>query len=104
MNVHAKFLHVDELKGVLLPVLRDQLETYGFLTLDVKEDETSEGLPVVRVVADVEKTVPAAEIFATLDAAHAVLRSHGDDRIVFLSAQSASVGGEIAENGEEDLD
>lgn len=101
MNVHAKFLRSEELKRVVVPVMHRELEPYGFQALDIREDETSDGQPVLRLVATVDRLVPARHFLRVLDEALKALRLEGEDRLVFLTTQPLKAG-EI-ENGEEDI-
>ena len=101
MNVHAKFLRSEELKRVAVPVMQRELERYGFHSLDIREDETSDGQPVIRLVATVDHPVPAKHFLKTLDETLKALRLEGEDRLVFLMIPA--VQAEEINTGEEDI-
>ena len=102
MNVHAKFLRTDQLRHLLSPVLSEGLMAYGFHSIDVREDETADGLPILRVIAHVARAVPAEKRISAMDAAHAALRSEGEERIIFLTTPSGPEAADPADDGDED--
>jgi hypothetical protein len=101
INVHAKFLTVDQIRDILTPVLQSDFGRFGYRGSEIKEDETFDGMPVVRVTVDVERPVPAPEWTMTLVRLHDLLRARNDERFVFLSAPGPS---EDTPPGDEDVD
>ncbi|MCW0001257.1 hypothetical protein OE766_23835 [Pararhizobium sp. YC-54] len=96
VNLRATYLSPEEIDKIVSPLLTKDFEAYGYKDKSIKEDETFDGEPIIRVRANVEKAVPADEMIATLSRIHDALRSENDERFVFLSApgpEAPVVGG-----------
>jgi hypothetical protein len=94
-------LSPDEIDKIVTPLLTDDFKAFGYKDKSIKEDETFDGEPVIRVKVDVAQPVPAKELVQTLARIHDALREQSDERFVFLSAP----GPEIASHGgDEDED
>ncbi|HMQ58820.1 MAG TPA: hypothetical protein PKE65_09755 [Rhizobiaceae bacterium] len=103
MKVHARFLTTDEARRVSLAPLREYFSRFGFTEATVSEDETYDGAPVFRIVANVEQTVPTETFVDALSAIHNALRKEGEERLVFLSTSlPSSRGASTAFESEED--
>lgn len=101
VNVHAKFLTLDQIREIVVPVLKSDFGKFGYRGSEIKEDETFDGMPVIRVTANVARPVPAPEWTITLLKLHDLLRAKDDERFVFLSAPGPS---EDVTTGDEDVD
>ncbi|MCA1969060.1 MAG: hypothetical protein LDL42_08000 [Rhizobium sp.] len=100
-NLRAVYLAPEEIDKIVTPLLTEAFKKYGFNRASIKEDETFDGEPIIRVRADVAEAVPAKELVNTLSRIHDALRAGSDERIVFLSAPGPTTA---ASAGDEDED
>ncbi|ATN32625.1 hypothetical protein ACO34A_02250 [Rhizobium sp. ACO-34A] len=100
-SLRAVYLAPEQIDKIVTPLLSDAFKDYGFNRASIKEDETFDGEPIIRVRADVKEAVPARELVKILGRIHDALRAGNDERIVFLSAPGPAV---VAPAGDEDED
>lgn len=86
VNLRAKYLYPKEIDAIVTPLLTEAFKPYGYKDKSIKEDETFDGDPIIRVTADVAEPVPAKELAQTLSRIHDALRARDEERFVFLSA------------------
>lgn len=86
MNIHARYLTIEEIKPLISNVLQREFEAFGYKGAQVSEDETFDGLQIIRVNADVERPVSAEVLISTGSNLQNALRDKRDERVVFLSA------------------
>ena len=101
-NLRAIYLAPEEIGRIVTPLLRRDFESYGLTDTLIKEDETFDGDPVIRVRAEVRSAVPAGKLVETLTRIHDALRAHNDERIVFLSAPGPDMSPQ--DDADEDMD
>ncbi|WP_207350346.1 hypothetical protein [Jiella sonneratiae] len=75
----------EEVKALLTSALADVLGEFGFKGATFDEEIDFDGEPIFRVVATVERRVPAASLMDAIAATNRALRRRGDDRFVILS-------------------
>ncbi|MDM9647042.1 hypothetical protein [Rhizobium sp. S163] len=102
-SLRARYLSPQEIDKIVTPLLSDDFKTFGYKDKSIKEDETYDGEPIIRVRADVEQPVPAKELVKTLSRIHDALRKLDDERFVFLSAPGPKISQSEGED-DEDLD
>jgi hypothetical protein len=90
-NLRAVYLQPDEIDAIVTPVLEQDFKRFGYRDKVIREDETFEGEPIIRVRADVEQPVPGEELVKTLTRLHAALEARNDERFVFLSAPGPEI-------------
>jgi hypothetical protein len=100
-SLRARYLSPEEIDEIVTPLLMDNFKSFGFADKSIKEEETYDGEPIIRVVADVSQPVPAKELVQTASRIHDALRKKDDERLVFLSAPGPVVA---TFAGEEDED
>lgn len=100
-SLRAVYLAPEEIDKIVTPLLSEAFKNYGFNKAYIKEDETFDGEPIIRVRAEVEEAVPARELVRILGRIHDALRAGSDERIVFLSAPGPATN---APAGDEDED
>jgi hypothetical protein len=71
-------------------LLQERFKDHAFQSIEVSEDETYDGAPVIRIAANVGDKVAAEEIYDALESLHSKLRARGDHRFVFLSTKIPS--------------
>ncbi|MBX3570395.1 MAG: hypothetical protein KF914_20200 [Rhizobiaceae bacterium] len=101
MNVHARYIDLEQARKLVLPVVEQHFAEMGFIDASMVESEDFEGGPIFRVDANVTQEVPASVMADTLADIHTSLRSKGDDRVVFLTAR---LPGDAAPNSDEDTE
>jgi hypothetical protein len=85
-NLRARYLYPKEIDAIVTPLLTEAFKDYGYKDKFIREDETFDGDPIIRVTADVAQPVPAEELAKTLSRIHDALRAKDEERFVFLSA------------------
>lgn len=85
-SLRAKYLYPQEIDDIVTPLLTEAFKPYGYKDKSIREDETFDGDPIIRVKADVDLPVPAEELARTLSRIHDALRAKEDERFVLLSA------------------
>lgn len=101
VNLHTMYLQTEEVREIALPILKKRFKAYGFQTAEVREDETLDGDPILRMVAHVESTVPARTLIDANNDIHVALRGKGDGRFVFLSTKKPNEDDNDADEDEE---
>lgn len=101
MNIHQRYLTVEEMKPLISNVLQQEFAAFGYKDARVREDETFDGMQIIRVNADVERPVSAEILIATGSTLQNVLRDKREERVVFLSAPGPASD---LDNNQEDED
>lgn len=102
INLRATYLSPEQIDKLVSPVLAEGLKDYGYEGKSIKEDETFDGDPIIRLRADVRQPVPVEEQVRMLSRIHDLLRTENDERIVFFSAPGPS-SQSSAEDEDEDM-
>ena len=100
-NLHAIYLKTQDIREIALPILKKRFKQYGFRDADVREEETFDGDPILRMVAHVEKQVPARILLDANEDIHVSLRTKGEERFVFLSTKRPGENEQEADEDEE---
>lgn len=100
-NLRARYLYPTEIDAIVTPLLTEAFKDYGYKDKSIKEDETFDGDPIIRVTVDVAKPVPAEQLVETLSRIHDLLREKDEERFVFLSAPGPAI---TSGTGDEDED
>ncbi|MGV0816840.1 hypothetical protein [Martelella sp. AMO21009] len=79
-------LSVEKIAAIAAPLLQSDLSAYGYKGETIREDETFDGEPIIRIMVHVETAVPVEKLNGTLKKVHDLLRQDNDERLVFLSA------------------
>jgi len=90
MNVHAKFLAVEEITELVQPVLADDLREYDVQNVFVAEEEAFDGDPMIRMIANVGEGVPPDVFAKVLNAVSAKRRTANEERLVLMSTSKNS--------------
>jgi hypothetical protein len=100
-NLRARYLYPKEIDAIVTPLLTEAFKDYGYKDKSIKEDETFDGDPIIRVTAEVAQPVPAEQLAKTLNRIHNALREKDEERFVFLSAPGPAI---LSGSGDEDED
>ncbi len=103
-SLRARYLYPDEIDAIVTPLLAEAFKPFGYKDRSIKEDETFDGDPIIRVTADVAQPVPAATLSKTQSRIHDALRAKDEERFVFLSAPGPNREVPDGDEDEEDLD
>jgi hypothetical protein len=90
MNIHQKYLTVDQIKDLIEPVLAEKLKAFEFKAVTISEEVAYDGDPMLRVLADVELGVPTKVLVDALNAVYEALRNENEDRLVLMSTSRHS--------------
>ncbi|MGV3551419.1 hypothetical protein [Rhizobium sp.] len=101
MNIHARYLRLQEIDDLVTPLLKRDFGPFGYRDRQISEEEDFDGMPIIRLRAEVEQAVPAKELVQTLGKIHDLLRSKDEERFVFLSAPGPNP---VLPDGDEDFD
>ena len=101
MNIHQKYLTVEQIKDLIEPVLAVKLKAFDFKAVTVSEEVAYDGDPMLRVLADVDVGVPTTVFVETLNAVYEALRNENEDRLVLMSTSRHSDSDVVAQ---EDVD
>lgn len=82
-----KYLSEGEVKSVADPILRKHLDDHGLAGSAIEEVEDFDGASIFRLVASVDRPVPAKILIETNEAMHSALPQKGEDRFVILSTE-----------------
>lgn len=104
MNIHARYLTVEEVRELASPELEHGFREYGLQSVDVAESKDYQGEPILTISAGTDRPVPADLLVNTLDAIHALLRSKHEERMVFLSTNRPGSSEVIGPSDEEELE
>ena len=100
-NLHIIYLKTEEVREIALPILMKRFETYGFQDAEIREEETFDGDPILRMVAHVKQQVPARTLIDANEDIHVSLREKGEERFVFLSTRRPAEAEQEADEDEE---
>jgi hypothetical protein len=82
---HSTVLDPTAVKQAALPLLKERLDAFGFSDADVVEEIDFDGVPILRMTAEVATKVPASDLIAVTADIHDAIRKKGDDRYIYLS-------------------
>jgi hypothetical protein len=83
-NIHLAPLGLEEVRAIANDVLNRQFRPFGFGAIALREEEDFDGEPILRVIAEVTKPVPARTLIDATTDIHDALRKQGDNRFVYL--------------------
>jgi hypothetical protein len=67
---------------------------YGYTSSEIREEETFDGTPVIRVIVNVRDVVPAEALSRATSGSHDLLQAQRDERFVFLSSRRPALASE----------
>lgn len=83
-HLHDELLSPDQVRDLVLPLVRRSLLDQGFRGLTIKEEVDFDGVDIIRVTAEVDQRVDARRLIDLNDDLQLAVRAKGDSRFVFL--------------------